>query len=430
MKGKKYLWTIAAVYMCYLTQGIQAIAISQNLDQFTAQWSTDKAGVYAIIAYTGLARFLSVWICGELSNKIGRKLMISIGVVMYVAFFAGLLTATSFAVAGIYAFIGGLATSFVDGACYPAVQESRTNSSSSSVILKGVISISGIVYPLVLVSFRAKGIWQFGLTIPIAMSAIVLVLALIAPYSYDEELHKKRAKRKELKAAGKKLAKLNELDEGAQRAAARIVKKPPFIVNTGCVLFGFFAMAIMYSAQQLLSRHGLTVFGMSDLKSSSLISLYTFGSLFAVIVSELMMAKFCWRTLKLLLIDLTGSVIAYILLYTATSNVVVQISAVAIGIFAAGGALQRGVSLMLEFHPGNKARNLGLYYTFMGLASYAIPKIQSVFTKTLGEGQAITKSLFVTLVLAMIGTVFAIYLTINYKRWFGVSPFSKKGTEK
>ena len=427
MKSKKYFCTLAAVYLCYLTQGIQVIVISQNLEQFAAQWSTDASGVYAVITYTGLARFLSVWICGELSNKLGRKLMISAGAVMYAAFFAGFLTATSFAAASVFAFLGGLATSLIDGACYPALLESLNKTSNSSVITKGVISVSGIIYPLAAASFRAAGTWQLGITIPLVMSVIVLIFALIAPYSYDNELHKKRAKRKELKAAGKELAKLNELDEGAQRAAARIIKKPPFIVNMGCALFGFFAMAIMYSAQQLLSRRGLTVFGMSDFKSSALTSIFTIGSLLAVIVSELLTVKLRWRTLKLLLIDLTGSVLAYILLCTVHSDAFVQFAAFAVGIFAAGGAIQHGVSLMLEFHPGNRARNLGLYFTFMCLASYTVPKIQSVFTKNFGEAQAIEKSLFVALGLAIIGVAFIIYLTINYKRWFGVSPFSKKG---
>ncbi|PKM72441.1 MAG: MFS transporter [Firmicutes bacterium HGW-Firmicutes-16] len=431
MSGKKYFWTLAAVYMCYLTLGIQAIVISQNLDKFAAQWSTDTAGVYNVIAYTGLARFLSVWICGELSNKIGRKLMIVIGAILYLAFFDGLLKTTSLEIAIICAFMGGLATSFVDGACYPAVQESWTKAPNSAVILiKVVISVSSLIYPLLVVSFRTAGTWQVGLIIPIVMSFIIFVLALIAPYSYDDELRKKRAKRKELKAAGKEIAKLNELDEGAQRAAARIVKKPPFAVNIGCILFGFFAMAIMYSAQQFLNRYGLTVAGMSDLKSASLTSLFTFGSVFAVIVSMLMMAKFRWRTIKILVIDLSGSVLAYVLLCTVPSDAIVQIAALAIGIFASGGALQCGVSLMLEFHPGNKARNLGLYYTFMGLASYTMPKIQSIFTKNFGEGQAILYSLLVNFGLAVVGVVFIIYLATNYKRWFGVSVFSKKADIK
>ena len=431
MRGKKYLWTLAAVYMAYLTHGIQAIVISQNLDQFVVQWSTDAAGVYKIIAYTGLAKFLSVWICGEISDKIGRKLMIAIGAVMYIVFFAGMLTTTSLAIAGVCAFMAGLATSFFDGACYPAAQESWTKAPSSAVILiKGVISVSGLIYPMLVVSLKAAGSWQVGLIIPIVMSVIIFLFAIVAPYSYDSELKEKRAKVKELKAAGQevpKLTKENRLDADAQKAAARFIKKPPMAVTVGCALYGFIAMATMYSAQQLLKRYGLTVVGMDELKAASLTSLYTFGSIAAVLTWAFLMAKARWRTLKVLIIDLAGSILAYVLVCTVKSDIIVQIASAAIGFFAAGGALQCGVSLMQEFHPGNKGRNLGIYYTFMGLASYAMPMIQSWFTADVGEGQAIVNSLLLNLGLAIIGAIFMVFLAVNYKKWFGVSAFSKKG---
>ncbi|MEF9971206.1 MAG: MFS transporter [Oscillospiraceae bacterium] len=438
MRGKKYLWTLAAVYMAYLTHGIQAIVLSQNATSFYTQWGfTDPtagaAAVFQIIAYTGLAKFLSVWICGELSDKIGRKVMIAIGAVMYIGFFAGLLTTTSYTVAAICGFMAGLATSFFDGACYPAVQESWVKSPSSAVILiKGVISVSGFIYPLLLVSLRAAGAWQVGIIIPIVMSVLIFVLAVVAPYSFDKELKEKHAKKKAELAAGTYVAETKEekLDADAKKAASRFIKKPPVGVTIGCAVFGFITMATMFSAQQLLTRYGLKVVGMSDVSSAALTSLFTFGSLAAVLIWAFLMAKLRWRTLTVLVIDLIGSIVSYALVCTFKSPIVVQIAAASIGFFAAGGALQCGVSLIQEFHPGNKGRNLGIYYTFMGLASYAMPQIQSWFTKGVGEGQAIVNSLLLNLCLAVVGLAFMIYLAVNYKKWFGVAPFSKRGADE
>ena len=426
MKSKKYLWTLAAVYMAYLTQGIQAIVISQNLDQFVTQWSTDKAGVYGVIAYTGLARFISVWICGELSSKIGRKLMIISGSVLYVGFFIGLLFTTSLAAAGFYAFMAGLAMSFLDSVCYPAVQESLTRASRSELfVVKGLISASGLIYPLLVVFFRASGIWKTGLLIPLMMSIILLVLALIAPYAFDEELKKKRAAKR---AAGisKEETKTSTLNENAQRVASRIVKKPAMIISFGCALYGFIAMATMYSAQQFLTRYGLTVIGMSDLKAAALISEYTLGSLVAAILWSVFITKYHWRTLRMLLIVTLGSFISFFLLCAFRVEAVVQITALLIGFFTAGGSLQSGIVLMQEFHPGNKERNLGIYYTFMGLAAYLMPNIQKHFTKGVGEGQALINNMLINLGLAALGAIFMIYLSANYKKWFGVSVFSKR----
>lgn len=424
MRGTKYLITLLCVYLVYLTHGIQAIVISQNLDQFVTQWGTDKAGVYSAIAYTGLGKFLFIWICGELSDRIGRKLMIVAGALMYLLFFGLLLTTSSYTLALFAAFMAGAATSFFDGACYPAAQESWPKAPGTAVILvKGVISVSGLIYPPLVVYLREMGSWQVGIIIPVILTVIVLIVALIAPYSYDEEL-------KARKASGEKKAKTKELDADAKRGQARFIVKPPKIIPACCALYGFIAMAAMFSAQQLLTRYGLTVVGMSSYASAGLTSLYTGGSLAAVLLWGALMARLRWRTLTVLLVDTIGSVLAYTLVCTIQTQLMVQIAALAIGFFAAGGALQCGIALMQEFNPGNKGRNVGIYYTFMAAASYVIPVIQSKLTARSTEGEAIVQSLLLNLGLTTLGMIFMIVLVLNYKKWFGVSVFSKRGDDE
>lgn len=432
MRGKKYLWTLAAVYMAYLTHGIQAILLQQNKVSFFTQWGfTDAqagaAAVSAIVAYTGLAKFLSVWICGEISDKIGRKRMIAAGAILYLGSFIGLWLSPSYAFAGICAFALGLATSCFDGASYPAVQESWPRSPGTSVILiKGVISVSGLVYPPLVVSLTESGNWQVAVIIPIVLSAIVLALSLIAPYSYDEE---KEAIKKdpEKKAAyeAEKASSKSVLDADAKRAAARFKVKPPFFVTIGCALYGFIAMGTMFSAQQYIKTFGQLNIGMTDMAAATLTSIFTAGSLIAVVLWGFLMAKLRWRPLKILLIDLIGSVLGYGLLYIIRVPAMVYIATFMVGFFAAGGALQCGVSLMQEMHPGNKGRNLGIYYTFMGLASYAIPFIMSKLITGSDEATASITNILMNLGMAAVGLVFMIYLSVNYKKWFGVSVFSK-----
>lgn len=427
MKSSKYLITLLCVYLVYLTHGVQAIILSQNLDQFALQWGTDKAGVYSAIAYSGLGKFLFVWICGELSDRFGRKIMIVLGAVMYIIFFAALLTTESYTIAIVAAFLAGAATSFFDGACYPALQESWTSSPGTAVILvKGFISVSGLIYPLLVVQFRASNDWTMGIIIPLVLACIVLAVALIAPYSYDKELKERKEAAKDKPVTERKKGE-KILDADAQRAMARFVVKPPRIVAVCCALFGFITMAAMFSAQQLLTRYGLVVVGMSDMSSAALTSLYTAGSLIAVFTWGLFMSRFRWRTLSVLLVDMVGSVFAYGLVCMVESALIVQFAAFAIGFFAAGGALQCGIALMQEFNPGNKGRNVGIYYTFMAAASYVLPVIQSMLTSSSNEGQAIVYSLLLNLTLTSLGTIFMIVLAMNYRKWFGVSPFSRRG---
>ena len=88
MKAKKYLWSIICVYFCYLTHGIQAIILSQNNVNFAKQWGFNMsdpqsaayaAGLAAVstaVAWTGFGKFVSVWIGGEISDRVGRKKLV------------------------------------------------------------------------------------------------------------------------------------------------------------------------------------------------------------------------------------------------------------------------------------------------------------------------------------------------------------------
>ena len=103
MKAKKYLWSIICVYFCYLTHGIQAIILSQNNVNFAKQWGFNMsdpqsaayaAGLAAVstaVAWTGFGKFVSVWIGGEISDRVGRKKLMIGGAALYIICFLGFL---------------------------------------------------------------------------------------------------------------------------------------------------------------------------------------------------------------------------------------------------------------------------------------------------------------------------------------------------
>ena len=91
-KVKHYGFALATVYMCYFTYGIQALILSQNKVNFYTQWGiTDptagSAAVSMAIAAMGFGKLLSVWIGGELSDRVGRKKFAVAGAVAYIICF-------------------------------------------------------------------------------------------------------------------------------------------------------------------------------------------------------------------------------------------------------------------------------------------------------------------------------------------------------
>ena len=78
------------------------------------------------IAAMGFGKLLSVWIGGELSDRVGRKKFAVAGAVAYIICFTMMLLATDATACYIAAFLSGVATSgFWDAALYPAAQEAE-----------------------------------------------------------------------------------------------------------------------------------------------------------------------------------------------------------------------------------------------------------------------------------------------------------------
>jgi MFS family permease len=130
------------------------------------------------------------------------------------------------------------------------------------------------------------------------------------------------------------------------------------------------------------------------------------------------------RTIAVLLVYTTGSVLSLFFLSFVHMYAVVAVATFSIGFFAAGGALQAGIALLGEYFPGSKGRNLGLYYTFMGLASFTSPKVAAKIIKVDGVSEQVGRILYFDLAIAVVGFIIISVLAFRYKRIFGTPPFT------
>ena len=373
MKAKKYLWSIICVYFCYLTHGIQAIILSQNNVNFAKQWGFNMsdpqsaayaAGLAAVstaVAWTGFGKFVSVWIGGEISDRVGRKKLMIGGAALYIICFLGFLFTKSALVASVCGFASGVATSgFWDASGYPAVQEAYPAAPGSALVgIKFFVSLSGMVYPLLVVHNANSGNWKLNVMIPVVMSIICLVLAIIAPF--------------------------------------------------------------VYGAQQYTKAFGLSVCGLSEMQAAGMTSIYTIGSICAVLFWAFMMAKLKWSPLKVVLIDSICTAVALAGVLFIHQVAIIYIAIAMLGFFAAGGALQTGLAVVQLFNPGPKGRNTGIYYTFMGAASYLIPVVAAQLTKASGEANAVYSLMIMLLVFAILAILSSLYLVAQHKKIFGKS---------
>ena len=425
MRAKKYILSMAMVYMAYFTHGIQAIILSQNKVNFFTQWGyTDEvAGAAAVslaITATGFGKFLTVWLGGEISDKIGRKKMAVAGGILYIVCFAGLLFSTNFTVACVCAFLAGVATSgFWDASLYPAVQEAVEPRYAGSALIgiKAFVSVSGIIYPLMAVHFSNSGNWHINVWIPLVMSVVCVVLAVIAPFAYDDDM------KETVKTADGETKNAAQAEIDAAKASMLV--KPNGLVNFITMFYGFLCMFIMYGAQQYTKAFGMTNCGLTEMQAAGMTSIYTVGSIIAVVFWAIMMGKLKWNPLKVVLIDSVFTAVALAIVLLVKNVGVIYVAIALLGFFAAGGALQTGLGVRQLMCPGPKGRNTGIYYTWMGLASCFLPYIVSAMTKSIGETSAIYTMMGLLLAASVIATVMMFYLIGQHKKIFGKSALLK-----
>ena len=425
MRAKKYILSMAMVYMAYFTHGIQAIILSQNKVNFFTQWGyTDEvAGAAAVslaITATGFGKFLTVWLGGEISDKIGRKKMAVAGGILYIVCFAGLLFSTNFTVACVCAFLAGVATSgFWDASLYPAVQEAVEPRFAGSALIgiKAFVSVSGIIYPLMAVHFSNSGNWHINVWIPLVMSVVCVVLAVIAPFAYDDDM------KETVKTADGETKNAAQAEIDAAKASMLV--KPNGLVNFITMFYGFLCMFIMYGAQQYTKAFGMTNCGLTEMQAAGMTSIYTVGSIIAVVFWAIMMGKLKWNPLKVVLIDSVFTAVALAIVLLVKNVGVIYVAIALLGFFAAGGALQTGLGVRQLMCPGPKGRNTGIYYTWMGLASCFLPYIVSAMTKSIGETSAIYTMMGLLLAASVIATVMMFYLIGQHKKIFGKSALLK-----
>ena len=422
------MFAIATVYMCYLTHGVQAIIFSQNQVNFYTQWGfTDAAaGAAAVsmaITWVGVGKFVSVWIGGEISDRVGRKIMAVGGGILYIISFAIMLVTDNATVACVAGFVSGVATSgFWDGSLYPAVAEANPKYSASTTIgIKLVISISGIVYPL-LAAINSGESWHINIIIPIVMSVVATIMAIFTPFIYDDE-------RKMQAAPTDEGAAHNKAEAEIQAAKDAMLVKPSALTQFVTLFFGFVIMFIMYGAQQYTKQFGITNLGLDATAAAGLTSIYTVGSVVAVLFWAWMMGKLRWTPIKVIFIDSIMATFALVLVLAALPlNLgagVVYVAVAILGFSAAGGMLQTGVSLRQVMCPGPRGRNLGMYYTFMGFASVFLPFMVSGMTTSVGEGSAVWIMMVLLLVASALSIVMSLVIMRAYKRQFGVSSMKR-----
>ena len=336
---KKYLPSALILYLNYFIHGIGCSILSQQVvkELLAEQWGIgDVMAVTSVAAALGLGRLISLPFAGPLSDKLGRRISVLIGVASYAIFFVGIAFSPNMAVAYVAAVLGGIANSFLDTATYPAVAEIMYKYTGIATMgIKFFISIAQLLMPFFL--GMVAGSAMSYLMLPLVAAVVIVILGVLAIFA-------------PLPAAS---------ESGKKESLIENIKNAHFSVESvALILIGFTSTATFQLWLNCAQTFGKEIAGIPSETVSIMQTYYSAGTMVALIVTSFLITKF--KQVRFLVIYPAISVIMLALVYMIKSPTICYVGAFVIGYAAAGGVLQMATATVNDRSLRSKERSPAL----------------------------------------------------------------------
>lgn len=383
--NKKYLPTALILYMNYFIHGIGCSILSQQVvkEQLIVQWGVeDVMLVTSIAAALGLGRLISLPFAGPLSDKLGRRLSVLIGVASYIIFFVGIAFSPNMQIAYVAAVLGGIANSFLDTATYPAVAEIINKYTGIATMgIKFFISIAQLLMPFFLGC--VVGTKMSYLMLPLVAGASIAVLGVLAAFAPFPA----------------------ESESGKSESFIQNLKNAHFSVESiALILIGFTSTATFQLWLNCAQTFGKEIAGIPSETVSIMQTYYSAGTMAALVITSILITKF--KQVRFLVIYPAISVIMLVLVYIMKSPVICYVGAFVIGYAAAGGVLQMATATVNDLFPKIKGTITSLVMIASSLCNYTILSAASKMTAT--------GVIMMNIVITVMGVVLAVFVNARY----------------
>ncbi|PXZ01280.1 MFS transporter [Gilliamella apicola] len=399
----KYIPTSICLYMNYFVHGMGAIILAQNMDYLANQLNTDSAGIAYVISGLGIGRLIVLFVMGALSDKFGRKPFVFLGGLFYIGFLLGILISPNLQIAFIFAVLGGIANSTLDAGTYPALMESFPKATgTASILTKAAIAGGQFILPIVMTMIIAsKAYYGWSFLFCVAILALNALAVLKMPFPNHKQ------------PAAEEIA--DESIEKDTKPLPKLKQKANFWIEGICfIIIGYTSTATFYLVSIWLPKFSESVAMMSPSASAQTISYYAIGTLTSVILTSILVKSWI-RPVYVVFVYPCLSAIMLFVLFLFPSPMLCMAGGFILGFTAAGGVLQLALTTMSEFYPEGKGKVLGIFFTSSSLATFSIPVITGIISKT-----SIANIILLDAFIAVLGSVLALVIIARYHKIFEI----------
>ncbi|MGT2906677.1 MFS transporter [Streptococcus dentiloxodontae] len=398
VKNTHYLPLVTSLYINYIFQGIAAIVITQNKTVFQENWGVSLSQVTLVVSAIGIGRILFLNFAGWLSDYMGRKPIVIIGVTAYSAFYLGLIFSANYWQAIIAALLAGGGNAFLDTGTYPSLVEafpSEKDSGALSVLNKAFISIGQFIFPIA-TRWTIQQNWSFSVTLFVCAAGLFINGFFLWRMTFPQKTSR--------------LAKTKPASAEARNKTAKEVASKFHIEGLALLVFSFVSVSLFNIFVWWIASFAEKTVGLSSADSMLFVSYYSLFSFLSVFAtSYITMKKVNIPNLMMLCVALTGLGLLYMLLFP--SIVSLWVASAVVGFFSAGGIWQLGLALLLEFFPQRK----GVVTSYYSLATAVSLSTTPYFTGLMAEADIYIVFIY-NVILAIIGFIALAIVRQRYRK--------------
>ncbi|PXZ07116.1 MFS transporter [Gilliamella apicola] len=396
-----YIPTSICLYMNYFVHGMGAIILAQNMNYLANQFNTDSEGIAYVISGLGIGRLIVLFVMGALSDKFGRKPFVFLGGIFYIGFLLGILISPNLQVAFMFAVLGGIANSTLDAGTYPALMESFPKATgTASILTKAAIAGGQFVLPIVMtIIIVSNAYYGWSFLFCVAILALNALAVLKMPFPNHKQPIAEEIAKESVEQETKPLPKLKQ--------------KANFWIEGVCfIIIGYTSTATFYLVSIWLPKFSESVAMMSPSASAQTISYYAIGTLASVILTSILVKSWI-RPVYIVFVYPCLSAIMLFVLFLFPSPTLCIAGGFILGFTAAGGVLQLALTTMSEFYPEGKGKVLGIFFTSSSLATFSIPVVTGIISKT-----SIANIILFDAFIAVLGAILALVIIARYHKIF------------
>lgn len=386
----QYLSTAFGLYLNYFVHGMVLIIISLNIDVFASKWGTSVAGAAAVVSSFGIGKIIAVAFSGVLSDKLGRKVSIILGILFYLVFAIGILWSPTASIAYLFGILAGIGNSFLDTGTYPALMEAFPKKAGpANIIVKFFIQGGQFLLPIIIGFLVVQGFW-YGWSFALLVAVLTINLIFISTRKFPPMNHTPSPK---VAAEEKGLDKKGKFH---------------FSIEEICMIsFGFVGLTLITVMGQWLAKYGTDVAHLGESAGRMLVSYASIGALVCIIITFILGNKGVKSTPIILTYTFMTTLVSLIL-WAFPTPMIASVGAFFLGYFSAGGLIQLGLTLLVEHSNRGKGLLTSLYTIAEGIAQFSIPLVLAAISQF-----DIAYVFLLNAVVALLG--FALVLTVSVR---------------